>query len=87
MIWCLVFKDKKSKQWFEREYKKVYDLKLIHEHYDKNLLFEVADFYYDAGYLGYAESREIIKKCRNNGIKSFKELCLCDTKDLKEVKE
>ena len=87
MIWCLVFKDKKSKQWFEKEYKKVYGLKLIHQHYEKSWPFEGADFYYDAGYLGYAEAREIIKRCKENGIKNFKELCLCDTKNFEVVKE
>ena len=84
MIWSLEFKDKKSKQWFEKKYKKVYELRLIHHHYEKEFGYKKADFFYDAGYLGYAEAEMIVGECKKNGVVKFKQLYLCDIK-FKEV--
>lgn len=89
MIWSLEFKSKKAKDWFEKKYKKQYRLRLIHDHYIKELGkldgYEGSDFIYEAGYLGYVEAEEIVKDLKKHGITSFKQLCLCDTNDFKDV--
>ena len=89
MIWHLEFNDKKAKDWFEKIFKKKYKIRLIHDHYTKEFGYEMEDFIYDAGYLGYAEVEYIVDKfdLNKHGIVEFRQLCLCDTNDFKKVRK
>ena len=84
MIWKLWFKDKEAKKYFEKKCKYA---KLIHDHYDKDIEYKDNDFYYDAGYCGYAEAEEIIKDLKKHGVVKFRELKLCETSAFKKVRE
>ncbi len=90
MIWRLYFKDEEAKKYFEKKCKYA---KLIHNHYEKeldlkyNFKYKHNDFYYDAGYCGYAEAEGMIKDLKKHGIVKFEELTLCDTSAFKKVRE
>ena len=82
MIWRLQFKDSKAKEKFED----IHDVRLIHSHFDEcEPNWNHGDFIYDVGYMGYAEAEEIVDDLKKIGVVSFKQLCLCDTEDFKEV--
>jgi hypothetical protein len=93
MIWDVTFKDKESKKKFlEFMKKKNIRTKLIHDHYDKEYSFNIANFYYDVGYLGYAEAEELSKKLIKLGVTDLNQIRLCDIdgdkiiKNSKEIK-
>ncbi len=79
MIWVITFKDKKSKEAFESMMdNKCIQHNIIHDHYQEDDLFENCDFYYDVGYLGYAEARELKPKLKKIGVIELRQLCICD---------
>ncbi len=80
MIWNITFKDKESKEEFEKAMKKkCIKAKDIHDH---NIEEEkhYGNFYYDMGYLGYAEAEEMESELKKIGIGviELKQICLCD---------
>ena len=79
MIWNITFKDKKSKESFESMMNnKCIKADIIHDHYQEDDLFENCDFYYDVGYLGYAEAEELKPKLKKLGVIELNQICLCD---------
>ena len=79
MIWNMIFKDKKSKKAFESMMNNKYiQAREIHDHYHSDVSDHYGDFYYDVGYLGYAEAEELKPKLKEIGIIELKQICLCD---------
>jgi len=79
MIWNIIFKNKESKKEFEKFMKNEgIKIKKIHDHYEKSLSEDYGDFYYEMGYLGYAEADELKSKLKKLGVVKLNQICLCD---------
>lgn len=79
MIWNITFKDKKSKKSFESMMNnKCIEAREIHTHYIKECSKNYGDFYYDIGYLGYEEAKELKPKLKKLGVIELRQICLCD---------
>lgn len=80
MIWVMTFKDKNSKDKFEKFMKeKKFGAREFHDHYHGEVSDNYGDFYYDMDYLGYAEAEELKPKLKKIGVIELRQLCLCDT--------
>jgi len=78
MIWRVEFKDRQSKDRFEKFLKKeCIKFRLVHSHLLGND-FLMADFIYDVGYLGYAEADYQKNKLKELGVRKLEQSSLCD---------
>jgi len=79
MIWKIDFYNQKSKDKFEKFLKKeCIKCKLIHKHQIKKD-YEMADFLYDVGYVGYTEAAYLKNRLMKLGVRRLEQSCLCDT--------
>ncbi len=80
MIWVVTFKDKNSKEAFESmmNNNKCIQAREFHDHWHGEVSDNYGDFYYDVGYLGYAEAEELKPKLKKLGVIELKQICLCD---------
>lgn len=79
MIWVMTFKDEKSKEAFEKLMNKEFMYyREFHDHYHGEASDNYGDFYYDMGYLGYAEAEDMKSKLKKIGVIELKQIRLCD---------